>query len=103
MFEMTIPTMQEAAMQRRITQFAFFSRLGDDLTAQLDLMAMDNPAGTQAERFVQAKLRARMARLRSAQFIDLDLPELRDGFVALLPADSLAQVFDAAVLEHELP
>jgi hypothetical protein len=89
------------SVDRRITQHAFRTRVTDELVAQMELDAMHNPADPAPMQMAKAIARARMARTFAADFIDLDNPELVEGFAAY-PAEVRVRIF-ADPLDSERP
>lgn len=93
---------QQASSQRFISQFAFRSRVGDDVVALLELGAMHQANDSQGVQLAKAKQRAQMARCFSAQYLDLDSEELRAGF-ATVPQQVFNRIFLEPVQDKERP
>lgn len=104
MIDMPIPSYQTraTAAQRFITQFAFRSRVSDQIVAAMELEAAHDPLDDLATQQAKAVSRARMARAFSAQWLDLDAAELRAGFSGVSEAD-FARIFLAPVRDEERP
>lgn len=88
--------------ERLVTQYWFRARVGDEIVAMMELDAMARDTDDQATQLAKAVRRAGMARAFSAQWLDLDSPELRAAF-ADLPAEDFARIFDAPVRDEERP
>ena len=91
-----------AAKPNIITQYAFRTRVGDQLVASMELAAADNPNDSAPVRMAKAVQRAAIARCYSAQYIDLDLQELREGFNNVTSGD-YARIFFTPVRDEERP
>lgn len=91
-----------AVRPRHITQFAFRTRVTDDIVAAMELAAMHDSTDAAPVQLAKAKQRAAMARVFAAQYLDLDSAELRAGFAGL-PAEGVAAIFDTPVRDEERP
>jgi hypothetical protein len=105
-----IEARQAAVLQptRRITCLAFRNRFTADEKVMIELAAADNPNAALEDRKQAARLRANMADVAAASFIDLDRPDTRAG-VHLLEAAGVIdtgralQILDAEVQPNERP
>lgn len=104
MLNIPIPSYQtqEEDRQRLVTQYWFRARVGDELVALIELGAMARDTDDEATQLAKAIKRAGIARAFSAQWLDLDSPELRAGF-ADLPAEDITRIFDTPVRDEERP
>lgn len=96
------------ARPRHITNLAFRSRFTSAEKVAIELAAMDNPAAEMAERLQAAAVRAALADVAAAKFIDLDRSDARAGVEALETAGVIAagravEILDAPVLDVERP
>lgn len=83
----------------RITKLAFRNRFTQAEKVMLEIASLDNPAAPMAQRQQAAALRATLADIASASYIDLTRPDTRDGVLALESAGLLATGRAAAVLD----
>ena len=102
------PVTPEPVQDWRITRLAFRSRFTLAEKAAIEFAALDNPSGSQSERMQAATLRAYMADVFAATFIDLAHPDTRAGVQMLEAGGLLAvgralEVLDAPVQAHERP
>jgi hypothetical protein len=93
---------------RRITCLAFRNRFTVDEKVMIELAAADNPAGALDQRTQAARLRANMADVAAATFIDLDRPDTRAGVQLLeaagvLGAGRALEILDGEVQADERP
>lgn len=87
---------------RHITQYAWRTRIGKTLIAQMELAAMHNPQDPAPVQQAKAEQRAEMARAFSASYVDLDNEELQAAFTGV-PAEAFERIFVADVMEIERP
>jgi len=92
----------------QVTRLAFRNRFTAAEKVALEMASLDNPAGTMAQRQQAATMRAYMADVNAATFIDLDRDDTRAGVQALEAAGLLAagralEILDAPVQPHEKP
>ncbi len=92
----------------RITRLAFRNRFTQVEKVILEMSALDDPAAPMAQRQQAATMRAYMADVNAATFIDLDRDDTRAGVQALEAAGLLAsgralEILDAPVQPHEKP
>ena len=92
----------------RITRLAFRNRFTQGEKVMLEMSALDDPAAPMAQRQQAATMRAYMADVNAATFIDLDSDDTRAGVQALEAAGLLAsgralEILDAPVQPHEKP
>lgn len=90
----------------RVTKLAFRNRLTLAEKAALEFAALDNPAGSQAERMQAATLRVYLADVFAATFIDLAHPDTRAGVqmleaAGLLAAGRALEILGAPIEAHE--
>lgn len=93
---------------QRITRLAFRNRFTQGEKVMLEMSALDDPAAPMAQRQQAATMRAYMADVNAATFIDLDRDDTRAGVQALEAAGLLAsgralEILDAPVQPHEKP
>lgn len=94
------------AADSRITRLAFRSRFTQSEKIALEMAALDDPTAAMSARQQAAALRAYLADVGAATFIDLQRPDTRSGVqmlesVALLAAGRAAEILDAPVQAHE--
>ncbi len=104
----TAPPPVSAVPSARITRLAFRNRFNQAEKVTLELASLDNPAGTLAARQQAAALRAYLADVAAATFIDLLRDDTRAGVQFLETATLLApgralQILDAPVQPDERP
>ena len=92
----------------RITRLAFRNRFTVLEKAALELGSADNPASAMPQRMQSATLRAYLADVSAATFIDLQHPDTRVGVQALesmglLAAGRALEILDAPVAASERP
>ena len=92
----------------RITRLAFRNRFTMPEKAALELGSTDNPASAMPQRMQSATLRAYLADVSAATFIDLQHPDTRAGVQALesmglLAAGRALEILDAPVAASERP
>lgn len=92
----------------RITRLAFRNRFTQGEKVMLEMSALDDPAAPMAQRQQAATMRAYLADVNAATFIDLDRDDTRAGVQALEAAGLLAEgraleILDAPVQPHEKP
>ena len=92
----------------RITRLAFRSRFTLPEKVALELASADNPAGLLAERQQAATLRAYLADVAAATYIDLQRADTRAGVqqleaLGLLAAGRALQILDAPIQSDERP
>lgn len=88
--------------ERKITQYAFRTRVTDMLVATMELAAVYNAADSPEVQLTKALQRAKMARCFSAEYLDLDSEELRSGFTGV-PAEDFERIFLEPVQDYERP
>jgi hypothetical protein len=91
---------------RVITKLAFLRRLTVDEEVDLELASLDVPTGQPAARRTAARVRVATRRLSTAQFIDLDDPEVVGTLqqfeaAGLLAAGRAAAILSAPVQPNE--
>ncbi len=84
--------------RRKLTRLEFRNRFTAVEKAGLELAALDNPAGTMEQRMQAAMLRAYLADLAVAEFVDLDDPTTIAGVNMLETATLLAEGRAAEIL-----
>ncbi|MDR6152185.1 hypothetical protein QF021_000274 [Acidovorax delafieldii] len=84
--------------QTRLTRLQFRNRFTAQEKALLELAAMDDPSAEPAQRMQSASLRAYLADLAAAEFVDLADPSTVAGVNALEAAGLLAEGRAAEVL-----
>jgi len=87
---------------RHITKLAFRNRFGQSEKVEIELAACDSPSGTTDQRTLAAGVRASLADLAAAAYIDLDREDTRAGVVALetwgiLAAGRALEILDAEI------
>lgn len=92
----------------RVTRLAFRNRFSQPEKVTLELAALDNPAAPQVQRQQAAALRAYLADVAAATFVDLLRPDTRQGVQFLESSGLLAQgraleILDAPVQAEERP
>lgn len=90
----------------RITRLAFRSRFTQPEKIALEMAALDDPTAAMSARQQAAALRAYLADVGAATFIDLQRPDTRAGVqmleaAELLAAGRAAEILDAPVQAHE--
>ena len=93
---------------QRITRLAFRNRFTLAEKTALELAALDNPSAPMPERVQAATLRAYLADVVAATFIDLARPDTRAGVQMLEAAGLLAEgralvILDAEITPEEHP
>ena len=93
---------------QRITRLAFRNRFTLAEKTALELAALDNPSAPMPERVQAATLRAYLADVVAATFIDLARPDTRAGVQMLEAAGLLADgralvILDAEITPEERP
>lgn len=83
----------------RITKLAFRNRFTMAEKVAMEIASLDDPGAAIALRQQAAALRANLADIASASYIDLTRPDTRDGVLALESAGLLATGRAAAVLD----
>jgi len=97
-----------APQPRRITCLAFRNRFTADEKVMIELSSADTPAAELAVRKQAAELRAHMADVAAASFIDLDRPDTRAGVqlleeLGVIGAGRALAILDADVQPGERP
>lgn len=87
------------APDTRITRLAFRNRFTMAEKVAMEIASLDDPGAAIALRQQAAALRANLADIASASYIDLTQPDTRDGVLALESAGLLATGRAAAVLD----
>lgn len=85
--------------RRKLTRLEFRNRFDGAEKAGLEFAALDNPAGTMEQRMQAAMLRAYLADLAAAEFIDLDDAATVAGVNMLEAAMLIAEGRAAEILE----
>lgn len=103
-----LPEPAQPVVASRITRLAFRNRFTPTEKAVIELAALDNPSATQPARMQAASLRAYLADLAAATFVDLARPDTRAGVMqletlGLLAAGRALQILDAPIDAHERP
>ena len=93
---------------QRITRLAFRNRFTLAEKTALELAALDNPSAPMPERVQAATLRAYLADVVAATFIDLARPDTRAGVqmleaAGLLAAGRVLEILDAEITPEERP
>lgn len=96
------------APDTRTTKLAFRNRFTQAEKVAMEIAGLDNPAAPMAERAQSAALRANVADLAAATFIDLQRPDTRAGVQMLEAAGLLAPgralaILDAPIRAEERP
>jgi hypothetical protein len=96
------------APPRHITCLAFRNRFTADEKVMIELTATDNPGAAIEDRKQSARLRANMADVSAASFIDLDRLDTRAGVqmledVGVIEAGRALQILDAEIQANERP
>ena len=87
------------APDTRLTKLAFRNRFTMAEKVAMEIAFLDDPGAAIALRQQAAALRANLADIASASYIDLTQPDTRDGVLALESAGLLATGRAAAVLD----
>ena len=87
------------APDTRLTKLAFRNRFTTAEKVAMEIASLDDPGAAIALRQQAAALRVNLADIASASYIDLTLPDTRDGVLALESAGLLATGRAAAVLD----
>ena len=92
----------------RITRLAFRSRFTPAEKVALEMAALDNPSANLGARQQAAALRAYLADVNAATFIDLSRSDTRNGVMSLESSGLLAsgralEILDAPIQPHEVP
>ena len=103
-----LPEPPQPVVDSRITRLAFRNRFTPTEKASIELAALDDPSATQSVRMQAASLRAYLADLAAATFIDLARPDTRSGVQMLEAAGLLAngralEILDAPIQPEERP
>jgi len=103
---LTPEQMHAMAPWRRITRLAFRNRFTMAEKTALELASLDSPAAPMAQRQQAAMLRAYMADVSVATFLDLEREDTRFGVQALesfglLPAGRALEILDAPIQADE--
>lgn len=93
---------------RHITKLAFRNRFTQAEKVGIELASIDDPAAATATRQQSAGLRASLADLAAADYIDLDRPDTRAQVQGLetnglIGAGRALEILDAAILDTERP
>ena len=96
------------AADSRITRLAFRSRFTQPEKIALEMAALDDPTAAMSARQQAAALRAYMADVGAATFIDLQRPDTRAGVqmlerVGLLQAGRALTILESAIAPEERP
>ena len=98
----------KAAAGARITRLAFRNRFTTAERASLEIAALDDPAAAMPARMQAATLRAYLADLAAATFVDLQRPDTRSGVemlesAGLLTEGRASEILDAPIQPEERP
>lgn len=96
------------AADSRITRLAFRSRFTQSEKIALEMAALDDPTAAMSARQQAAALRAYLADVGAATFIDLQRPDTRAGVqmlerVGLLQAGRALTILESAIAPEERP
>jgi hypothetical protein len=99
---------QVPAQFRHITCLAFRNRFTEDEKVMIELAAIDNPGADMEQRRQSARLRANMADVAAASWIDLDRQDTRAGVqmledASVIGAGRALEILDAEVRPDERP
>lgn len=102
------PPAPEPGADYRITRLAFRNRFLPAEKVTLELASLDNPAGPLLARQQAAALRAYLADVAAATFVDLSRADTRAGVqyletVTLIAAGRAAAILDAPIQAEERP
>lgn len=102
------PVTPEPVEDWRVTRLAFRNRFTLAEKTALELAALDNPSAPMPERVQAATLRAYLADVVAATFIDLARPDTRAGVqmleaAGLLAAGRALEILDAEITPEERP
>lgn len=92
----------------RLTRLAFRNRFTQAEKVTMEIAALDNPAAPMPQRQQAAALRAHLADVAAATFIDLARPDTRGGVeqleaLGILAAGRALEILDSPVLFAERP
>ena len=92
----------------RITRLAFRNRFSRNEKVALEMAALDDPTAPMAKRQTAAALRAHLADISAATFVDLQRPDTRAGVqmlesLGLLAAGRAMEILDSVVQDEERP
>lgn len=92
----------------RITRLAFRNRFSRNEKVALEMAALDDPTAQMAKRQVAAALRAHLADISAATFVDLQRADTRAGVqmlesLGLLAAGRAMEILDSVVQDEERP
>jgi hypothetical protein len=93
---------------QRVTVLAFRNRFTQTEKVTIELAALDVPSGTMPQRLAAATIRANLADMAVANFIDLDRDDTRAGVQAMESAGIIAagravEILDAPIQDVERP
>lgn len=93
---------------RRMTVLAFRNRFTAVEKAMIEMAAIHKPTDTFEKQVRAASIRAYLADVLAAKYIQPDRPETRGGievleYWGLLDVGRAAEILDAPIQEHELP
>lgn len=91
-----------AAPDLRITKLAFRNRFMQAEKVSIELAAADDPSAPMAQRQLSATVRAYLADLNAASFIDLAREDLQDGVESLEAASLIGVGRAAEILSNEI-
>ena len=102
------PPPEPAPQPTIVTRLAFRNRFSQPEKVALEMASLDNPGASMSQRQQAAGLRAYLADVAAASFIDLSRPETRAGVQFLEAAGMLAdgralEILDAPVQPEERP
>ena len=97
-----------ALLDSRLTRLAFRNRFAQGEKVALELASLDEPSAPMPQRQQAAALRAYLADVAAATYVDLARPDTRAGVQALeswglLATGRAAQILDAPVQPEERP
>lgn len=92
----------------RITRLAFRNRFSRPEKVALEMAALDDPSAPMTKRQMAAALRAHLADISAATFVDLQRPDTRAGVqmlesVGLLAPGRSLEILDSVVQDEERP
>lgn len=99
--------LDSSAAPAQITKFAFRNRFSTTEKVALELASLDNPTLPMEQRQIAATLRVFIKDLDSAQFVQLDRPDIQQGVLQLvvlgiLTAERANQILSSPAENYEL-
>lgn len=106
--EVIYPVGWQPNPDRHVTRLALRNRFTQSEKVGIELAAMDNPAADTATRQLAASLRASLADLAAASYIDLARPDTRAQITGLetnglIGAGRALEILDAEIAPEERP